>query len=77
MHNAITSFCVSQLFTLHVFYLGQVLVLRVEFIFKVCEAQSCLMVAWWFHQVTFVSGKYNNFQDSKSIFMINEFKFSQ
>ena len=53
MHNAITSFCVSQLFTLHVFYLGQVLVLRVEFIFKVCGAQSCLMVAWWFHQVTF------------------------
>ena len=42
--------------------------------FKVFGTQSCLMVAQQFEQVTYVYKKYNNFQDSKSIFMISDFK---
>ena len=46
---------------------GQASALKVTYIFKVFGAQSCLMVAQQFHQVTYVCKEYNNFQDSKSI----------
>ena len=49
---------------------GQASALKVAYVFKVFGAQSCLMV----EQVTYVYKKYNNFQDSKSIFMISNFK---
>ena len=54
--------------------------LKVADTFKVFRVQSCLMVAksckvaLQFDQVTYVCEKYNNFQDSNSIFMISDFK---
>ena len=49
--------------------------LKITYIFKVFGAQSCLMVAQQFDQMTYVYEECNNFQDSKLIFMI--LKFSQ
>ena len=37
--------------------------------FKFFLAQSCLMVAYQFNQVTYVCEEYSNFQDSKSLFI--------
>ena len=48
--------------------------LKVAYIFKVFGAQNCLMVAKMFDQVTFFCEEYNKFQDSRSIFMISNFK---
>ena len=48
--------------------------LKVAYIFKVFRAQSCLMVAQQFDQITYVYDECNNFQDSKFIFMISDFK---
>ena len=48
--------------------------LKIAYIFKVFWAQSCLMVAQQFHQITYVCNKCNNFQDSKQILMISDFK---
>ena len=47
--------------------------LKVAYIFKFPGAQSCLMVVQQF-EVTYVSKECSNFQDSKPIFMINDFK---
>ena len=38
-------------------------------------APSCLMVDKLFDQKTYVCEEWNNFQDSKLIFMISDFKF--
>ena len=54
---------------------GQASALKVSYIFKVFGTQSCLMVAQQFDQVTYVCEEYNNFQDSKSVFMTSDFKF--
>ena len=48
---------------------------KVAYIFKVFEAQSCLMVSLWFDQVTSVLEECNNLLESKSIFMICDFNF--
>ena len=48
--------------------------LRVAYIFKIFEAQSCLMVAQWLDQVTLIFEECSNWQDLKSIFMICDFK---
>ena len=48
--------------------------MKVAYVFKVFGAPSCLMVAKWFDQVTFVFEECNNLLDSKSIFMICDFK---
>ena len=48
--------------------------LKVAYTFKVFEAHSCLMVAQWFDQITYVCEVWNNLQDSKSIFMKADFK---
>ena len=48
--------------------------LKIAFISKVFGAKSYLMFTQQFDQVTYVCGEYNNFQDSKSIFMISDFK---
>ena len=56
---------------------GQASALKVAYIFKVCGAQSCLWVSQWYDQVTYVCEERNNFQDSKSIFIILILKFPQ
>ena len=38
------------------------------------EIESCLMVAQKFDQVSYICKEYSNFQDSKPIFMISDFK---
>ena len=53
---------------------GQASDLKVAYIFKAFGAQSCLMVAQQFDQVTYVCERNGNFQDSKPIFMISDFK---
>ena len=53
---------------------GQSSTLKVSYIFKVFGTQSGLMVAQQFDQVTYVCEEHRNFQDSKSILMINDFK---
>ena len=47
---------------------------KVAYIFKVFGAQSCLMFAQQFDQIICVCDEYNNFQDSKFIYMISDFK---
>ena len=37
--------------------------------------QNCLMVTWWHDEIIYVCKKCSNFQNSKLIFMINDFKF--
>ena len=68
----------NEWFTLHlVFFIsnyGQASALKVAYIFKVFRAQSCLILGYWFDQVTFVCKECNNLQDSKSILMIIDFK---
>ena len=49
---------------------GQALALKVAYIFTVFGAQSCLMIAQWFDQVTYVCEECINLQDSKLVFMI-------
>ena len=51
----------------------QTAALKAAYVFGV---QNCLIVVQWFDQVTYVCEKCNNFQDSKSIFMITDFKTS-
>ena len=53
---------------------SQASALKVAYIFKVFGAQSCLMVAQQFNQITYVYKECNNFQDSKLIFMIGDFR---
>ena len=48
--------------------------LKIAYIFKVFGAQSCLIVAQQFDQTIYVYEECNNFQDSKLIFMIIDFK---
>ena len=48
--------------------------LKIAYIFKFFGFQSCLMVDLWFEQVAYVCDEFNNFQDSKLIFMISDFK---
>ena len=71
----------ATIMTLHFFInnQGQSSSLKVAYTFKVFGAQSCLMVAQQFDQVTNVCEKYNqkyNFQDSKLICISNDFKIS-
>ena len=54
---------------------GQSSALKAAHIFKIFEAQSCLMVSYWFDKVTYAFEKSNNLLDSKSIFMICDFEF--
>ena len=54
---------------------GQDLALKVAYFFKGFEAQSCLIFSYWFNQVTQVFEEWNNLLDSKSVFMICDFKF--
>ena len=42
--------------------------------FQVFGVQSCLMIAQWFDLVTYAFEECNNLQDSKSIFMICDFR---
>ena len=58
-------------------YQDQASALKIAYIFKVFWAQSCLMVAQQFDQTIYLSKECNNFQDSKLIFMISDFKISQ
>ena len=55
-------------------YQDQASTLKVSYIFKVFGAQSCLMVAYQFDQITYVYEECNNFQDSKLMFMISDIK---
>ena len=48
--------------------------LKVAYIFKVFGVRSYLMVAQQFDQVTCACKQYNNFQDSKFLIMIIDFK---
>ena len=72
------TYCLSSsafIFLTIIFFLSnqdQTLALKVAYIFKVFRAQSCLMVAQQFDQITYVYDECNNFQDSKLIFMISE-----
>ena len=62
-------------FTLSFFIsnLGQVSALKVTYILKFFGAPSCLMVAQQFDLVTSAGEECNNFQDSKSMFLISAF----
>ena len=74
------TYCLSSsafIFLTLIFFLSnqdQASALKVAYIFKVFRAQSCLMVAQQFDQITYVYNECNNFQDSKLIFRINDFK---
>ena len=74
------TYCLSSsafIFLTLIFFLSnqdQASALKVAYIFKVFRAQSCLMVAQQFDQFTYVCDEYSNFQGSKSIFMISDFK---
>ena len=74
------TYCLSSsafIFLTLTFFLSnqdQTSALKVAYIFKVFRAQSCLMVAQQFDQITYVYDECNNFQDSKFIFMISDFK---
>ena len=48
--------------------------LKLAYTFNVFGVQSCLIVAQPFEQVTYVCEKYNNFRDSRSIFMVSDYK---
>ena len=73
------TYCLSSsafIFLTLIFFLSnqdQASALKVAYIFKVFRAQSCLMVAQQFDQITYVYEECNNFQDSKLIFMISDF----
>ena len=69
--------CFDLCVTVYTFFIcnqGQSSALKVASIFKVFGAQSCLMVAQYFDQATYVCKEYNNFKYSKSIFIISDFK---
>ena len=51
--------------------------LKVAYIFKVFRAQSCLMVAQQFDHAIYVCEEQNNFQNSRSIYLIKNFKVFQ
>ena len=53
---------------------GQASAIKIAYIFKVFGAESCLMVASQFDQVTYVCQECNNFHDSRSIFLKSDFK---
>ena len=58
---------------LFIYNQGQASALKVAYIFKIFRAQNGLMVTQQFYEVTQVCEEYNNFQDSKSKFMISDF----
>ena len=65
----------SVLSFLHLFFsklLESGLSPQIAYIFKVLGAQSCLMVAQQFDQIT--HEECNNFQDSKFLFIVSDFK---
>ena len=65
--------CINPLTEVHSFFInnqGQTSALKVAYIFKVFGAQNCLM----FDQLTYVCKEYSNFQGSKPIFLIIDFK---
>ena len=78
-HRCLTGFQIRLCITNHVWQLfisneDQASNFKVAYIFELFWAQSCLMAAQQFYKVTYVSEEYNNFQDSKSVFMISDFK---
>ena len=56
---------------------GQTSALKVTYIFNVFGAQRCLMIAQYFDEATYFREEYNNFQNSRSLYLISDFKVFQ